>query len=181
MGGIVVILPLFLLYLLISELFETVIAMASPLGNLILDRDYQPEHPFLLAAAILAAAAFVLGLAIRSGPGNKVMEFADNRILGAFPPYRAFKHLTNSLLGSRELSRFKPAFYHSTEGCREYVFIIEEVGDGSCCALFPLSPTPMVGQVRIIPTDKVELIDAGMLEVFDVLSFCGIGSGKFVK
>lgn len=181
LAGFLVIFPIFLLFMFFSNVVELVVAMATPIGDVVFGVDYKPDHPVLLSILVLLATSLLLGLLGMSPPARAAGRFLDHKIMLTVPFYRAFKNLTHSLLGGAELARFKPALYENAEGQKEYCFLIESISDEEAAALFPMSPTPMAGFVKIISLDRVTLLDASMLEVFDILTVWGVGTQKCIR
>jgi uncharacterized membrane protein len=66
-GGVLVLLPLLLLYLLLAELLELVVALATPIADLFPKGTFDKINaPVLLALILIVGVSFVFGLALRS-------------------------------------------------------------------------------------------------------------------
>jgi hypothetical protein len=78
MGGLFVLLPVLLLYMLLAEALQMVVALATPIVDLfpkgVLDR---AEAPVLIALILIVAASFLLGLALRSASLSRLGDWID--------------------------------------------------------------------------------------------------------
>ena len=54
-------------------------------------------------------------------------------------------------------------------------------GDGRATVMVPWTPTPMAGSVKIVPADRLELLDASLGDVTRVLSQWGVGARELVS
>ena len=70
---------------------------------------------------------------------------------------------------------FRPAVLHSPDGGREIVYVIEDHGDGQVTLLIPWAPASFAGTVKIMGSDRIEMLDASLGETSRVLSQWGVG------
>jgi len=67
-GGLFVLLPLVLFYLLLSELLQVVVALATPIADLFPKGTFdQVKMPVVIGIILIVGASFLFGLALRSG------------------------------------------------------------------------------------------------------------------
>lgn len=73
-GGFFVLLPLILFYLLLSEILELIVGMATPIADLLFPKGTFDEvsAPVLVAILLLLGASFVIGIAMRSENGRRL-------------------------------------------------------------------------------------------------------------
>ena len=66
-GGLFVLLPLILFYLLLAEMLEFVVALATPIADLFPKGTFDRINtPVLIALLLIVGASFIFGLALRS-------------------------------------------------------------------------------------------------------------------
>ncbi len=66
-GGLFVLLPLVLFYLLLSELLQVVVALATPIADLFPKGTFdQVKMPVVIGIILIVGASFLFGLALRS-------------------------------------------------------------------------------------------------------------------
>ena len=100
MGGLLVLLPLLLLYLVLAEAVQFIVALATPIADLFPAGTFDKvEHPVLLALLLLLVVSFVLGLALRQAFLRRIGGWAERSVLTRLPVYNAIKHLSRGLAG----------------------------------------------------------------------------------
>jgi uncharacterized membrane protein len=181
-GGLLVLLPLVLFYLLMDEIIELLVAMATPIADLFPRGLFDNlKLPGLIALILLVGASFVFGLALRSANLRRFGSWLEETLLGKLPIYKAVKRLSQGLLGAKEDGVFKPAVLHSENGQREIVYMIEEDGKGQVTVLVPWAPASFAGSLKIISRDRIELLDSNLGDTSRVLSHWGVGTFELLE
>ena len=176
-GGLLVLLPLVLFYLLMDEIIELLVALATPIADLFPGGLFDDlQLPGLIALILLVGASFVFGLALRSSNLRRFGSWLEETLLGKLPIYKAVKRLSQGLLGAKEDGVFKPAVLHSENGEREIVYMIEEDGKGQVTVLVPWAPASFAGSLKIMSRDRIELLDSNLGDTSRVLSHWGVGT-----
>ncbi len=176
LGGLFVLLPVLLVYLLLAEALEVVVGLATPIANLFPAGTFdQAKFPVVIALILLVGASFLIGLALRSGAGRRLGGWLENATLCRLPGYNALKDLTKGFAGTRQGGAFRPALLFSPGGERELAYVIEDHGDGQVTVLVPWSPASFAGSLKIVDRDRVELLDIDLGEFTKVLSQWGVG------
>jgi uncharacterized membrane protein len=176
LGGVFVLLPVLLLYLLIAEALGLIVALATPIADLFPKGTFdQINSPVLLGLILILALSFLIGLAMRSLTGRRIKDWIERKALGRLPAYGALKSLTTAFAEAKEKDKFRPAVLRSGAGQKEIVYIIEDHGDGELTVLVPWSPTAFAGSIKIVEEDQVELMDANLGDVSRALSYWGVG------
>ena len=177
LGGLFVLLPLILFYLLFSEILELVVVLATPIADLFPKGTFdEVQAPVVIAVILIVGASFVFGLALRSMLLRRLGLWIEDRMLGRLPLYNAVKGLSRGLVGAKEDTAFRPAVLNSPDGQREIIYVIEDHGDGNLTVLVPWAPASFSGQVKIMASDRIEMLDATLDEVSRALSFWGVGT-----
>jgi uncharacterized membrane protein len=58
---------------------------------------------------------------------------------------------------------------------------VEEIGADQFTVFVPISPTPTVGQVFVVPGSRVKKLDAKLVDVVNSLTQWGQGSAKLFR
>ena len=175
-GGLFVLLPLSLFYLLLAKLLQVVVALATPIADLFPKGTFdQVNMPVLLALILIVGASFLFGLALRSAALRRFGLWIERTTLGRLPLYNAVKQLARGLVGAEEDSAFQAAVLNSPNGEREIVYVIENHGDGQVTVLVPWAPASFAGSVKIIGRDRIEMLDATLDEASRALAHWGVG------
>ena len=176
-GGVLIVLPLLLFYMLLSEILGMVVALATPIADLFPKGTFgEVKMPVLLAVMLIVGVSFIFGLALRSSLLRLFGLWMENKTLGHLPIYKAVKSLSRGLAGAKEDGVFKPAILTSSDGSREIVYQIEEHDDGQVTILVPWSPTSFAGSIKIMSREKIELLSASLGDTSAVLSNWGVGA-----
>ncbi|MGB3097302.1 MAG: DUF502 domain-containing protein [Candidatus Deferrimicrobiaceae bacterium] len=176
LGGILVLLPLLLFYLMFVEILELVVALATPIADLFPKKMMENVNfPVLVALVLIFGVSFLLGLAIRLEAGRSLGGWIERNTLQRLPLYNTLKSLTASMMGMEQSGLFRPALLVSPNGDREIAYLVEEHKDGLATIMLPWAPMPMAGTVKIVRRDRLEILDAGFGDVTQVLSQWGVG------
>ncbi|RKF18703.1 hypothetical protein DBZ36_09900 [Alginatibacterium sediminis] len=181
-GGILVIFPLLLFYLLADKLFEVFVALATPLAPLFPDLivDFE-DYPAVLAFLILIIASFLLGLALRSKLFQRFFHFVEAKTIAYIPLYKAIKRLFGGLLGNSGKDSYQTGLIELSSGALQFVYIIEESGPYTV-VLEPTAPSGFTGFVRAYPTQQVTVLkDVSVGDISKVLAHWGYGSSSILN
>ena len=176
-GGLVVVIPLMIIYFIFGELVDLLVALTDPITK---------ELPFpavinviiatLIAIGAVVIICFVTGLLVRTGWGGAARDWIENKFLARMPIYTMIKNLTHRFVGQSG-EQFAPAevdLYGSD--CRLLGLIVEALPDGRVVVFIPLAPTGTVGQVFIVPQERVLKLDATLGSVVNSVTQWGVGT-----
>ena len=175
LGGLFVLLPVLLFYLLLTEALQALVGLATPIADLFPKGTFdETKAPVLIALLLLVGMSFLFGLAMRSTSGRRLGNWIESATLGKLPGYNAIKQLIAGFTRAGD-SSFQPALLNSSDGEQELAYVVEDQGDGKVTVLVPWAPTPFAGSIKIVHKDRVKLIDTDLGEFTKVLGHWGIG------
>ena len=181
-GGLLVLLPILLFILLLMEIVQLVVGLATPIAGLFPAGTFNdPKHPLALAVILLAGASLLIGIAMRSSAAQRLGNWIQKKTLDKLPIYRFVKTLVSGLVGAEKSGSFKPALFDAGNGQREIVYLVEDLGDGGFTALFPHAPTGFAGPVKIVAKNRIAPLDASLGDVSLVMNHMGLGAGELLK
>ncbi len=181
-GGLFVLLPVLLMYLLLAELMDVAIAVATPIADLLFSEAFrQTQLPGLMAIMLIVVVSFVCGLLMRLAWSRAGGRWIERNVLLPVPGYRALKGIIQSFGGADEAKSFRPMLLLSENGQREIAYLVEEHDDGQATVLLPWSPTPMAGSVKIVPRSQLQELNLSLAEVTGVLSHWGMGIRDLIR
>jgi uncharacterized membrane protein len=181
LGGLFVVLPIVLLYLVALKALQLAVKFSAPIAAVV-PADLSPvKSPLLIAVVLIVGASFLVGLVMYSAPARRFGRRLEMQTLGRFPPYKFLKGMTGALAGGADGPGFPPALLVQPNGTRVFVLIIEEHGDEAATVFVPSAPTPTIGTVQIAARDRLQPLDAKGGEVLQVLGNWGIGTGSLLK
>ena len=176
LGGLFVLLPVLLLYLVLAEALDLVVALATPIAELFPEGTFDKiTSPVILALILIVGVSFLVGLGLRLGVARRFGRSVEHYVLDHLPMYNVLKSLTMGFSEAGKNAAFRPAMLSSPDGSRELAYVVEDHNDGNVTVLLPLAPMPFTGSVKIVDRERIETLDANLGEFTRVLSHWGIG------
>ena len=171
-GGLLVILPIYVCILLVAKSLSVAIALVSPITNQI---PAALQFRQLIAFLIVIAACFLAGLVLRTGVGLRAKTALERNLLERIPGYSLIRGLAGRVAGRQEDETFAVALVE-IEDALVPAFIVEEHDDGAFTVFVPSVPTPAAGAVYILPKERVHLVDVPFTKAVSVISKWGSGA-----
>jgi uncharacterized membrane protein len=181
MGGLFVLLPILLLYLLLAEALGLIVALATPIADLFPEGTFgKVEFPAIVGLILILGVSFVIGLGLRARIARRSGRWFERTVLDRLPAYNALKSLTTGFAEAGKAGAFRAALLISADGEREFIYVIEDHGEDHLTVLLPWAPTAFAGCVKIVDRKRVELLDANLGDVSKVLSHWGVGASSLL-
>ena len=181
LGGLFVLLPLLLFYLLFSELMDIIVALATPIADLFPEDTFDKlSDPLFIAIPLLLIASFIFGLALRSQTLVRFGLFLEQATLMHVPLYTAVKRLSQGLVGTEGEGAFKSGLLETGDGETELVYIIEEHADGKLTVLVPLAPAGFTGSIKVVNPERLIRLDASVGDASKVVAHWGVGMSEIM-
>ena len=176
-GGLLVVLPIYLSILLVARSLSAIVALLSPVTAAI---PAGVQFRQLIAILIVLAVCFVAGLVVRTGPGLRAKNTLERSVLEKIPGYALVRGLTERVSGDEREGAFRPALVEIEEALAPG-FIIEELDDGRYTVLVPSVPTPAAGSLLILARERVHPLDVPFTQAVKVISKWGAGAGELAR
>ncbi len=162
-GGFFVVLPIILTWLILGETMDVLMALASPIAELLpLEGVDAATEAQVVAVVLLLVLCVLTGLAMRSEIGVTVGRWFERVFLQPLPGYPILKSLSRRFAGDTSEERFVPALINTPLGTRMLAFIVEEHDNGDVTVFVPAAPTPAMGMIHIVRKDQVRVLDVPM-------------------
>ncbi len=113
---------------------------------------------------------------MRLGSAKHFGSWLEANTIGRLPLYRAVKNLTERFAAIEGSDRFKPALVRGPGEQQDLAYLMEDLGDGLVTVMLPRAPTPMVGTIKVVPLEQVELLDVSLSDFTALISQWGVGS-----
>jgi len=176
-GGLMVLLPVLLLFLLLEEMLQLVVALATPIAELLQEGGLEKAaNPVLVALVILAGVSFAIGLAMKSKSGRRFGQWIENATLKRLATYAALKRISRGFSATEEGETFLPALLEIDPGIQEIVYVVEESEDGLAAVLVPHAPISFSGPVKIVSCERLTFLDTNIGNLSRSLSHWGVGA-----
>lgn len=175
-GGMLVVLPLYLSILLILKFLQVLAGLMAPVTDHV---PVRTEFRQLLVWAAAIAVCFVAGLVVRTGPGLWAKNAMERRLLERIPGYAIIRGLAGRFVGQAENDSFAPALVELEESLVP-AFVVDRHADGRFTVFVPAVPTPATGSLYIMEPAKVHLLDISFHKALAVISHWGAGSQELM-
>jgi uncharacterized membrane protein len=176
-GGLLVILPVYLSILLLAKTLAGIFALLSPVTAAI---PAGAQFREVIAVVIVLGVCLVAGLAVRTGPGLRAKNALERSVLEKIPGYALVRGLAERVSGNEREGAFQPALVE-LEDALSPGFIIEELEDGRYTVLVPSVPTPAAGALFILSRERVHPLDVPFTQAVKVISKWGAGAGVLAR
>ena len=172
-GGLLVILPIYLAVLLLIALGGKVIGLLRPLAKLVPDAI---PHPGVLVGVLAVLVCFVAGLLVRSFPRSSLGRGLEQKVLERLPGYSMLRMATRSLFGEQR-DGLQLALVEMEDGLVVGV-VMERHAVGWVTVFVPGTPAPASGAVYLFPEGTVHLVDVPFSAGIKAASRYGQGAGE---
>jgi uncharacterized membrane protein len=177
-GGLLVVLPIYLALLLVAKTLSGILALLGPITAAI---PAGARFRSLIALLIVFAVCFVAGALVRTRPGLRVKRAFERAVLERIPGYSLVRGLVERFSGDGSADgAFRPALVE-VEDALAPAFIIEELEDGRYTVLIPSVPTPAAGALYILARERVHPLDVPFTQAVKVISKWGTGAGALAR
>ncbi len=181
-GGLTVILPVFIIFKLLVWLFEWITGVLQPITGLIVSTAHINEWlSEILAIVGLVFGCFLVGLFVKTTLGKLIHEMAERWFLEHLPGYKMLKEVFKQLEPSEKKSLTKPVLIN-LDGHESSLmgFITDEYDDNRFAVFIPTSPSPLNGFVVQTSADRIRFLDTSAENVMKAVIACGVGSSNIV-
>lgn len=175
--GLIVLIPLVLLWITIRELAELLVAFAEPIADFFPPGSFDwVKNPELVSPILIIVIAILLGVLASIPLVRKAGATLERNTLGYLPLYRMIKTFVAAFLEVEEDAAFRPALIMDDEGGAEPCYIIEDhEGSPNVVVLVPWSPASFAGSVRLVPRARLKRLDLTFDEFSLSLANFGLG------
>ena len=176
-GGLLIVLPIYLSILLLVKTLAGIVALMAPVTATI---PASAQFREVIAIVIVLAVCLVAGSVVRTGPGLRAKNALERSVLRKIPGYALVRGLAERVSGEDTDGAFQPALVE-IEDALSPGFIIEELEDGRYTVLVPSVPTPAAGSLFILPRERVHPLDVPFTQAVTVISKWGAGAGALAR
>src|SRR5262245_42199853 len=171
-GGLVIVLPIWVTVLLLLKAVSGAVAMLRPIAKLL---PQSVVHEDMVALGLLVVICFVIGLLIRTRPGQRLRAWLAKNVFERIPGFSLVRSMARQMAGDVTEQSFKPALAEIEEALVP-AFIVETHADGQLTVFVSSSPTPMAGAIYILPPERVHPVDVPLHKAMVCISKWGTGA-----
>ncbi len=171
-GGVLIILPIYVSILLLVKTVAALVALIAPVTAQ-LPAGLQFRQ--VIAMLLVVLVCFLAELLVRTGPGLRAKNAVERNLLERIPGYALVRGLASRVAGRQEDETFAVALVEIEEALVP-AFIVEEHADGAYTVFVPSVPTPAAGAIYILPRERVHLVDMPFAKAASVITKWGAGT-----
>jgi uncharacterized membrane protein len=175
LGGLLVVLPIYLAVLATLVIGRKLIGILGPLAKLLPEGIPQPN---LVVAFLAVLVCFFAGLIAAGFPRTAVGRGFEEKVLERLPGYSMIRVATRSLLGDVKTG-LQVALVEMEDGLVVGV-IVERHPIGWVTVFIPSTPAPASGSVYLFPETKVHPVDVPLGTGLKAASKYGRGAGALL-
>lgn len=178
LGGLVVILPIVILFKIAIWLFNFLITTVKPITQLMVDQlNIELFTAQLLTVFSVFVLCFLLGLLVRTQAGRWAHLFFERKVLGRIPGYSTIKDIIDQFTGKQQRI-FSQVVRLSlgAEGPEVTGFITDEYGENNITVFVPTGPNPTTGLILHTTRNKITPLAISTEAAMKTTIGCGAGS-----
>jgi uncharacterized membrane protein len=180
-GGMLVVLPLFVFANLLLWLGTWIAGKTAPVAELIATNLQLPIWVgHALTVAVILVSCFVLGAIVSTRFGNRAFNWLERNTVQRVPGYKPVKEIV-SYLGKRDQNPFaRPVIVTVGDDIRLTGFLSDEGAEGTT-VFVPTGPNPTTGLVLHVLPSQVQRVPIPGSDVLQTVIACGAGSQRLLR
>ncbi|MBI4844393.1 MAG: DUF502 domain-containing protein [Nitrospirae bacterium] len=185
-GGIVVILPVAVLFLLFKWIFGLVTGMIMPITDFFIEAldilKYERIFADLMVILIIVFSCFFVGILVRTRLGKYIHRVIEENILKVAPGYSLIKETVMQFLGGKKPPFSSVALVRVFDSdTLFYAFITDTHPDGSYTVFIPTAPNPTSGNICHVKKENVYILNVPVEQAMRSVISCGAGSTPLIE
>lgn len=180
-NGLVILLPVVLVFLAIKEIFAMLVGIATPIADLFPAGTFDHvKETEIIAVLLIVGMAVILGILSKVKAGRVVGHGIEKYMLYKIPMYRMLKSLVGAFLDLESEDSFKPAMLENDSGDMEPVYVVEDRGRPRVVVLVPWAPTAFAGSVKLVGRERIHYLNVTLDEFSLSLTHLGTGLSELL-
>lgn len=184
LGGILVILPLAILFMVVRFSFNLIASNLRPIVHW-LNIDGISNQPWivdLLSVVLLVFFCFSVGLFVRTQFGKNFFTYIETRYLSRLPLYSTIKETINQFTSGSTVNHMKVVMADVYgNGVLMTGLVTDDTFEDYVTVFVPTGPNPTNGMIFHLPPDKIEFVDVKPEEAMKTIIGVGTGSSQLFK
>ena len=182
LGGVVVILPMFIFIMVFKWLFGWVTDIIHPVTDLIVIKANMSKIiADALVIAVILVSCFIIGIIVKTKIGQYIHEHLESRILKIAPGYSTIKEIVMQFIGKKFPFSSVALVRIFENDTLLTAFITDTHADGSYTVFIPTAPNPTSGFIYHIKNEYIQHVNISVEEAMRSIITCGAGSKKILE
>jgi len=184
LGGIVVVLPIYILGALIKVVFNFTSLLLKPISSLLyFSSDVNSWIIDLLAFVIVIVLFFLIGLSVRTELGRQLLAFIEENWLAKAPFYSLLRDTVRQILGQEKMPFRQVVLVDVySNDTRMTGFVVDSTKDGAYYTVFvPTAPNPTNGYIFHVKREQLEFLETKTEDALRSVISMGTGSASLFE
>ncbi len=156
-GGILFLLPLVLLIMVLNKTHVMLVKISAPFAKILPDIILGLDGSNVLAILLIVVLCFIGGLLFRSANVKRWIAKFEETVLSYLPGYSMLKSIAADAVGQSSDQGLRSVLVQDGDAWN-IGFLVEE-GEGWSTVFFPEAPRHDSGEVKIVPSSRVQKLD----------------------
>lgn len=182
LGGLVVLLPITVFFILANWIFDLVSGVASPFVLLFPETWSEPLIK-LISFGIVIVMLFLIGLLVKTQFGSNMFSWMENHWLEKLPFYTTIKETTQQLFGKNKTPFAKVVLIAPFgNGVKMMGFVTDEDKDNGIYTVFcPTAPNPTNGFVFLAKKEDLDFLNIKSEDAMKTIIGLGSNSASLIN
>jgi len=176
--GLIVLVPATIIIIMLTDVLKKIIEVTSPLTKKFAFGG--PITEAIIAVTIvvvfLVVVFLVTGIVFKTTMGIRLQKWVQNEVLVHIPLYKTLRGITLQLTGVSKANYPVVEVDLYGNNSKTIGIMTDTLADGRCVVYFPFAPIINIGQVNIVPKEKVEILDMSLKDATDIITQIGFDS-----
>lgn len=178
-GGILFLLPVVLLIIIFTKAYTILHKLSAPISEKLPDLIFGLDGSNLIAILLLFIICFFSGLLFRSKFAKKWISKIEDDVLINLPGYALIKSITAGAIGEKSEDDMVPILIQEDDSWN-LAFLVEK-GEKFSTVFIPDAPRHDAGEVRIIPTERINKLDISAHKFTQCINAYGKGAVNWIN
>jgi len=178
LGGVAVLLPVILLWIVFNWLRTKVVALIRPVTEVLMAA--APRSRFwaeVTAIFLILLVCFLVGAVVKTRVGQWLQLQLEQRFLRVAPGYNLIREIVQQFLGQKRADFFAVAMVRPFDTPTLLTaFVTDRHADGWVTVYAPCGLNPTTGTIFHLPAERVTLLESTVEEAMRTLIACGSGT-----
>ncbi|MEX0686276.1 MAG: DUF502 domain-containing protein [Balneolales bacterium] len=181
-GGIVVILPVLIIFLTFRWLYMILSGLIHPFTAFLVSRtDMQNLVADILVIGVILLICFSIGVFVKTKLGTYVYQWLEISIFKQAPGYTMIKDTLMLFLGKKKAPFSAVALVKVFDSpTLMTAFVTDKHANGGYTVFIPTAPNPTSGNIYHLQNEQVYIIDVKVEDAIRSILACGAGSEEFM-
>ena len=182
LGGLLVILPIVIVYKIALWFFFLISDTAQPLTFALMKHaDLSRTTALVLTFILIFLLCFLLGLVLRTAAGHGLFTFIQSTILNRIPGYKTVNEIISQFTSNRNRIFSKVVIVTiSDRDLRLIGFVVDEYDPDQYSVFIPTAPNPTSGFIVQTSGKNLEFLTIPVEMAMKCIISCGVGSSRLI-